>query len=290
MIENLLAERIAVYAPANVLEQEHVLAELMQQIVLAALARAGFFGEAIFHGGTCLRLFFGMHRFSEDLDFMLRAPKATFAWAPYLEAVRGYLLAEGIRVDVTERSKDDQVVKKAFLKTKSLGQVLELTLPFRRDARRKIRIKLEVDTRPPTGSVVETAFLSFPITAGVTVQSLASAFGLKSHALLCRPYVKGRDWYDFLWFVDRGIVPDLALLERAIDQQGPWAGQGEAIDADWYLRALRERIEALDWVTARADVGRFLRAQEQSDLAQWGPELFVYQLQRLGRLLGDVRT
>ncbi|MCK5801006.1 MAG: nucleotidyl transferase AbiEii/AbiGii toxin family protein [Deltaproteobacteria bacterium] len=292
MIGNLLAERMAAYAPANALEQEHVLAELMQQIVLAALAQAGFFAEAIFHGGTCLRLFFGMHRFSEDLDFMLVTPNATFAWAPYLGAVRDHLLAEGIGFDVIERSQvdqADQAIRKAFLKTDSLGQVLEFALPFRRDSRRKIRIKLEVDTRPPPGSAVETAFLSFPITAGVTVQSLASAFGLKSHALLCRPYVKGRDWYDFLWFVDRGIVPDLALLEGAIDQQGPWAGQGETVDADWYLRVFRGRIEELDWVVARADVGRFLRAQEQSNLAQWGPELFLYQLQRLSRLFGDVK-
>lgn len=193
MIDNVLAEKIATLAPQDALEQEHVLAELMQQIVLAALARAGFFSQAIFHGGTCLRLFFGMHRFSEDLDFMLATPDPDFDWQPYLDSTRSLLTAEGIGVEVLDRSQLDAAVKKAFLKTSSLGQLLELELPFRRDARRKIRIKLEVDTNPPRGSAVETAFLTFPLTAGVTVQTLCSAFGTKSHALLCRPYTKGRD-------------------------------------------------------------------------------------------------
>ena len=112
-------------------------------------------------------------------------------------------------------------VRKAFVKTDSIGSVVTLGLPFERVSSKKIRIRLEIDINPPQGSSFETSYLSFPTTAPLTTQTLPSGFGTKTHALLCRRYVKGRDWYDFLWYVARRTVPDLALLGNALLQQGP---------------------------------------------------------------------
>lgn len=217
MIGDILSERIRDYSPADTLEQENVLAELLQQFVLASLSRARFFSRAGFHGGTCLRILYGMNRFSEDLDFLLKEPNPDFKWEPYLERIRSDCRDEGINFEIRDRSSAETAVKKAFLKTDSIGQILTLELPFSRHAARKIRIKLEVDTNPPAGSVFETRYINFPLTAAITTQTLESGFATKSHALLCREYTKGRDWYDFLWYVSRKIVPDLALLGHALD-------------------------------------------------------------------------
>ena len=285
MIGDLLRERIRQYAPANAVEQDNVLQEIMQHFVLAGLSRSGFFSPAAFHGGTCLRILYGTSRFSEDLDFLLRAPAPGFAWGKYLEEVRDDCLAQGIRFEVQDRPASDAAVRKAFLKTDSIGQVLELDLPYQRQRARKVRIKLEVDTNPPAGSAFETHYITFPVTSAISTQTLTSGFALKSHALLCREYAKGRDWYDFLWYVSRKVAPEFGLLGNALDQQGPWAGRKVHVTPEWYLGAMRARIEGLDWGAARNDVERFLPAREQESLALWKPELFLYHLERLGELL-----
>lgn len=285
MIDRVLAARIRQYQPQDVIEQENVLQEISQQYVLASLSRSGLFVDAIFHGGTCLRILHDTPRFSEDLDFLLKAPDPDFEWARYLEHVRKDCAREGLEFEIRDRSHVERAVRSAFLKTDSIGKILELGLPFHRHASRKIRIKLEIDINPPAGSQFETRYLTFPQTAPITTQTLESGFGTKAHALLCRRYVKGRDWFDFLWYVDRRVVPDLRLLANAIDQTGPWAGQGIEVDARWFVDALHEAINRIDWGKAREDVARFLPLSEQRSLEHWDTPLFLQQLQRLEALL-----
>jgi len=131
---------------------------------------------------------------------------------------------------------------------------LSLDLPFERHKNRKIRIKLEIDTSPPVGSNFTTSYITFPVTTPLTTQSLTSGFGLKLHALLCRPYTKGRDWYDFVWYVARKTLPDLDLLRHALMQQGPWAEKDIPMSLLWVKESLRETIRHLDWDCARQDV------------------------------------
>jgi predicted nucleotidyltransferase component of viral defense system len=281
MIKDLLAARLREYAPANALEQEHALAELMQHYVLASLARAGFFSHAAFHGGTCLRILHGMNRFSEDLDFVLKAPDASFNWEPFLARIRRDCADEGIRVDAQGRAAQETAVRKVFVKTDSIGQILSLELPFARNRPRTIRIKLEVDTNPPAGATLDTRFITFPVTAAVTCMDLVSGFGSKCHALLCRDYTKGRDWYDFIWYTSRRVTPNLELLSRALDQQGPWAGQQITVTGSWLMDALRVRIAAIDWPATADDVARFVMSREQAGLAVWSSALFLQQLETL---------
>ncbi|NLB65840.1 MAG: nucleotidyl transferase AbiEii/AbiGii toxin family protein [Lentisphaerae bacterium] len=283
MDADTLKARLDEYAPTNALEQELALGEILQTFVLAALSRAGFFAEAMFHGGTCLRIIHGLPRFSEDLDFLLKRPDPVFRWAPYLDAVRRDCEMDGIRLEMSDPPPGDSAVRKAWLKTDSTGAVMEFKLPYSRMAGKKIRIKLEVDTRPPEGSGFETHYLSFPATVPVTVQDLPSAFATKSHALLCRPYVKGRDWYDFLWFASRRIRPRWDVLAHALDQQGPWAGQAVAVDADVYVKHMRAAMARIDWRLAVQDVQRFLPLREQEGLTHWNAEFFGYHLDRLAK-------
>ncbi len=287
MIGDILRNRIKEYAPSNALEQENVLQELMQHYVLASLSRARFFSLAAFHGGTCLRILYGMNRFSEDLDFVLKKPDKTFEWEPYLERIKRDCAAEGIHFEVQDKTKLEAAGRKAFLKTESIGQILNLELPYARSASKKIRIKLEVDTNPPDRAIFETRYITFPVTAPITSMNLGSGFGSKSHALLCREYTKGRDWYDFLWYAARNIVPNYKLLANTLNQQGPWAGRMLEVTAEWYVNAIKKRIEEIDWRAAGNDIARFIKPAEQESIECWSRELFIQQLERLSeKLLG----
>jgi len=281
MLDKTLSARLALYAPANAIEQENVLQEILQQYILAGLSRAGFFKKAVFHGGTCLRILHDMNRFSEDLDFLIKQPDPSFRWQPYLEAVQKDCAHEGILLEVQDKTRAGIAVQKAFLKSDSIGKVLLLELPFERHRAQKIRIKLKIDTRPPAGSAFLTQFITFPVTLPVTTQTLESGFALKLHALLSRPYVKGRDWYDFLWYSARGIQPDLALLQNALQQHGPWAGKALHVTLSWLQDEMTAVIAKIDWQAAQNDVQRFLPTTEQEGLRAWSTALFMQQLGRV---------
>ena len=280
MIYRVLEQRIGEYAIANALDQENALQEIVQEIVLASLSRAGLFSKdrAVFHGGTCLRIAYGMNRFSEDLDFFLRRPDPGFSWRRYLEqAVRdGH--GEGLGLSFQEGYGERKAVRKAFLQTDSFGRDARLTLPYARDPRKLIKVKLEIDVNPPVGSTFETRYIAFPVTTAITTQSLESGFAMKIGAMLGRAYTKGRDWYDFIWYVQKRIAPELNLLSRSISQHGPWAGRNIKVDTRWVETNLRKRILEIDWRTARRDVERFLPLREQETLKLWGPNFFLHHL------------
>lgn len=280
MIHRVLEEKIKEYAVTSALDQENVLQELVQQYVLASLSRAGLFSstQAVFHGGTCLRIVHGMNRFSEDLDFFLKRPDPGFTWQGYLEHVVRDGKGEGLSFDVQPKAEDKTAVKKALLRTDSFGKDLAPALPYSRDPRKLIKVKLEIDVNPPRGSTFETRFLAFPVTTAITTQSLESGFAMKIGAMLCRTYAKGRDWYDFIWYVNKKIAPDIGLLSRSIDQQGPWAGQGIEVDPGWVETTLKGRIAEIDWGVVRQDVGRFLPLREQETLKLWGRDFFLHHL------------
>ena len=281
MLHRVLNAKLRDYAPANPVEQENVLQELLQHYVLSSLSRAGLFSKAMFHGGTCLRIVCGMNRFSEDLDFLLKQPNPNFRWQGYLESVRKDCAQEGIPFEVQDKSQAGTAVQKAFLKTDSIGKILVLDLPFERYHARKIRIKLEIDTNPPAGSTFTTSYITFPVTAPLTTQSLESGFALKLHALLCRSYVKGRDWYDFVWYAARKTRPDLDLLRHALHQQGPWAGQQITVTMRWVQENMEAAIRRIDWTATRDDVQRFLPLREQEGLRAWSADFFFHHLARM---------
>jgi len=281
MISDTLEAVIAEYSPANTLEQENALQEIMQKYILSSLSKTGFFSEAAFHGGTCLRILFGTTRFSEDLDFLLLRENAAFQWEMYLEHVREDCAGEGINFEVVDTSKAESAVRKAFLKTDSLGKIITLDLPFTRNEHRKIRVKLEIDTRPPEGSSFETRYITFPVVSPITVQTLESGFALKLHALLCRSYIKGRDWYDFIWYINRKISPQIDLLKNALYQHGPWAGKDVEVTFPWLRRVLEDVIDSLDWITVRRDVERFIPAAELPSMTHWSKAFFLDRLKHL---------
>lgn len=281
MSVEIIQERLATYGCSSAQEEEQALREISQEIILAALGRTDFFNDAGFQGGTCLRIFHGLNRFSEDLDFALRIPDSHFQLTPYLQQVRDELVAYGYALEIEDRSRSGQTVRKAFLKDQSLGSLLTLAYQPRTGPMRKLRIKLEVDTNPPAGATYLMPILDYPFPAAVRVFDLPSLFAGKMHALLCRDYLKGRDWYDFIWYTARHTPVNHALLSAALNQQGAWAGKTPSTDKKWCIAALTTVIETIDWRKATQDVERFLKPIELPSLTVWSREFFLAQCHKL---------
>jgi predicted nucleotidyltransferase component of viral defense system len=278
MSVKIIQDRLDSYQCKTAFEEDQALREITQEVSLAALSRTDFLKYAAFQGGTCLRIFYGTNRFSEDFDFLLKECNKNFDLEPYLKNLSDELAAYGYKFEVSDRSKADTAVKKAFIKDSSIGKVLQLNYRKADRSIRKLRIKLEVDTNPPEGTGYEIKYLDFPFVSSVTVQDLPSLFAGKIHALLCREYAKGRDWYDFIWYTSRGTQVNYKFLASALKQQGPWQGQDLEVNKVWLLKALRERICSLDWQEAKQEIRRFVRPNELASIDLWAKELFLDRL------------
>lgn len=285
MIE-LIQKRLTEYKVVGAIEEENALKEIVQEIILFALWQADFFEVAAFQGGSSLRILHGLNRFSEDIDFILLRPDEDFVWQPYLAKLAESCKDFGIEPELVDRNHMDRNVKAALIKDTSIAKQLNLGF-YDSQSNRKLTIKLEIDCNPPAGSGFDYTYLDFPVDFEVCHQDLESNFALKLHALLCRPYHKGRDWYDFSWYVAQKIVPNMGLLSNALVQYGPWQGQVLKVDRGWLMDNLGEKIAQMDWRDVAADVERFLRPVDQKSLTLWGERFFLEKLERLGSLLGS---
>ena len=279
MIE-LIQQRLDSYKASNPVAEEQATKEILQELALYSLWRAGFFEVAAFQGGTSLRILHKLPRFSEDLDFILKQPDPKFEWGGYLDQLLKGLEEFGLQSEVLDKSQMAQNIKKALLKDNSVTNQLSLAF-YQGHPDRKLNIKLEIDINPPDGSHFEYSYLDFPLDFEICHQDLSSNFSLKIHALLCRPYLKGRDWYDFNWYVKQNIRPNLPLLQAALIQYGPWKGQEIEIDADWLNHTLLEKVAAIDWSEATQDVERFLNTTEKESLKLWSSRFFNKKVERL---------
>jgi len=280
MIE-IIQNRLDSYKVSGPVEETQAIKQIMQEIALYALWRAGFFRVAAFQGGTSLRILHGLPRFSEDLDFMLKEPDPEFDWSGYLEKLLECFEEYGLQSEALPKGSMDRAVRTAVIKDNSFVNQLNLSF-YKGHADQKIMIKLEVDSNPPAGSDYAYTYLDFPTDYEVCHQDLASNFALKIHALLCRPYLKGRDWYDFNWYIRQGVAPNLPHLQNALLQWGPWAdAAGLVVDKAWARTALQEKIDSLDWEEAARDVAPFLKAGEHPGLKLWNARFFTQKLSQL---------
>jgi hypothetical protein len=215
------------------------------------------------------------------MDFILKKRDSDFSWQQYLSLIGTTLEQYGYSVELQDKSHVDEAVKKAFVKDDSIGKILRLAYANRQGSQQKIRIKLEIDTNPPGGGEFESAFIGFPAPSSITTETLPTLFAGKSHALLCRKYEKGRDWYDFLWYLGNRTTVNYHRLSAALNQSGPWAAKNLAVDRDWYKSEMSKRIGEMDWSRAKDDVSPFISRQEQGLLNMWSAELFRAALSRL---------
>ncbi|MCI0447717.1 nucleotidyl transferase AbiEii/AbiGii toxin family protein [bacterium] len=281
MSVKIIQERLDSYNSQSIQEERFALKEITQELALHSLYNAGFFKRAAFQGGTCLRILYGLNRFSEDLDFALIEPDRKFDLSQYLASMSEELKAFGYDVKIETKASADNTVRNAFLKDDSLGRIINVPYPQSDRNPSTIKIKFELDTNPPAGARIETKFHDFPVYFSVTVHDLSSLFAGKSHALLVRPYIKGRDWFDFLWYISRKATINFELLSNALEQLGPWKGKKIKASMSWYKKEMTKRIKSIDWEKAKADVARFLRPADLKTLELWNTGFFLTNLNRL---------
>jgi predicted nucleotidyltransferase component of viral defense system len=242
--------------------------EVMQEVALAGLYRGGLFSRAAFYGGTCLRIFYGLPRFSEDLDFSLLIPDATFSLEPYFKAVRNEFLALGMEIEISAKKKTIETgIESAFLKNNT--HLFSLSI----NTEKKIKIKFEVDTQPPLGFATEEKLLLQPFSFYVKCYSLSDLFAGKMHALLYRNWknrVKGRDWFDVEWYVRKGTQLNLAHFISRAKQSGHL--EDKNLSEIEFRELLQQRIDTLDVAAAVNDVSRFVKDREALNI--WSRNYF----------------
>ena len=251
--------------------------EVMQQIALAGLQRGGFFEKAAFYGGTCLRIFHGLGRYSEDMDFSLLKEDPSFNIENYFPAIIAEFKATGRDVIISKKEKRRfSKVESAFLK----DDTHVYNLAFQTE--KSLKIKIEVDTNPPLGFETEQKLLLQPFSFITRCVTLPDLFAGKMHALVYRKWgqrVKGRDWYDFEWYVRNGVPLDFNhFRQRAIDFNG------EDLSRDEFIKKLTDRLATTDISMVKNDVLPFIKNPSELDI--WSNDYFV-QLARMMKFQAD---
>lgn len=284
-MKDIIQKRLETHYELNTAEDElNALKEITQEVALYALYKVGFFERAYFMGGTCLRIVHSLDRFSEDLDFSTRKVDPNFKLDEYLEKAIDIMSPYGYGLTIDEKDLADKSVQSRFLKDDSIKKVL--TFKHKQDERQRIKIKVEIDTNPPEGAVEKTEFIDFPEDFQILAYDLPSLMSGKLHALLCRTYGKGRDWYDYSWYVKNNCSPNLKLLENALKQLGPWKGKDIQVDGKFLKDTLVGKIESLDWEDIKKDVRKFLSPEKAQSLDIWSSDFFKSKVKKMN--VGDL--
>ena len=277
-MSTIIEQMLNTYADKSQMNKRNVVKEIMQEMVLCGLSRAGFFKNAAFYGGTALRIFYGLDRFSEDLDFSLKIKDESFDLTSYFPVLEKEIAAFGLQMDIEEKRKSvDSHIQSAFLK----GNTKEHLLLFYGNqalpgvhAGERIRIKFEVDTNPPDCAHFEHQYRLLPSPYEVALYDAPSLFAGKIHAVLCRAWknrIKGRDLYDYVFFLSRKTPVNLAHLRARLIQSG-YLNDDEEFSIVDLKEHLNNRFETINYNQAKEDVLPFIRSQDS--LQVWNVSFF----------------
>lgn len=267
------------YQIENIYDQKNAMKEIIQEIVLCGLARADFFRRVAFYGGTALRIFYGLDRFSEDLDFSLETTDPDFNLSAYFPVLEKEVRSFGLRVTIEEKEKTKKSnIRSAFLK----GNTKEHLLLFYADEKvtgnisknEAVKIKFEVDINPPKYATFEYKYRLLPAPYEVKMYDMPSLFAGKIHAVLCRGWknrIKGRDLYDYVFYLSRGTAINRRHLRERLLQTGYITEENECSLSD-IRKMLQERFASIDYIQAKEDVEPFIH--DISILNVWNAEFF----------------
>lgn len=279
-MNSIIEQMLAQHGSATLQDRKNGIKEVVQEIVLCGLSRAGFFKEAAFYGGTALRIFHELDRFSEDLDFSLMAPDPEFELPAYFPMVEKELNAYGFHFKAEDHTKAvDSDIRSAFLK----GNTREHLLTFYADERMArsvsgneiIKVKFEVDTTPPPHATFERKYRLMPIPYEINLYDMPSLFAGKLHAVICRAWksrVKGRDLYDYVFYLSKNTPVNLKHLNARLLDSG-FEGTREDLSLDEIKEILRRRFESIDFNQAREDVIPFIKNPSAVDI--WSQDFFA---------------
>jgi predicted nucleotidyltransferase component of viral defense system len=278
-MKSVVQEMLETHACQNVQDYRNALKEIIQEIALLGLYRGGFFQHAAFYGGSALRTFHGLKRFSEDLDFSLMKPDSSFEWDEYLPYLRNELGAYGFDSDVGKKLKSNETaVRSAFIKSNTLIHLVSIA-PIQPPVsgvppNENLSIKLELDTDPPEGAAFELKYRLQPVPHTVRLYDTPSLFAGKIHALLCRSWqnrVKGRDYYDYLWYLAKKTPLNVGHLRWRLIQTGHLEAH-EGLSGDQLKERLFSRFNSINFEKVKEDVLPFIADPRELDL--WNADFF----------------
>lgn len=279
-MNNIIEQMLYKYDIKNTNDEINALKEIIQEIVLSGLSRGNFFNEAAFYGGTALRIFYNLDRFSEDLDFALLEPNKDFDISKYFNYIQKELKAYGINLNITTKEKKfDSNITSAFLK----GDTLELILKFfpseeehkYNQILKNLKIKLEVDINPPMGATYEDKYKLLPSPHQIKLYDKESLFAGKIHAILCRGWnnrVKGRDLYDYIFFLASDTKVNIELLKNKLIESN-YIIEKEKFDINELKKIIINKFEKIDYTKAVEDVKPFIKNIDNLNL--WNKEFFI---------------
>jgi len=278
-MNTVIEEMLKSYQVDNIYDRKNAMKEIMQEIVLCGLSRAGFFKEAAFYGGTALRIFYGLDRFSEDLDFSLEQINLDFDLCSYFPVLEKEVKAFGLNVEIQEKQKTkDSNIRSAFLK----GNTKEHLLLFYADERvvgtvaknEVVKIKFEVDTNPPAFATYEHKYRLLPVPYEIRLYDMPSLFAGKIHAVICRGWqsrIKGRDLYDYIFYLSKAVTVNQKHLRARLIDSG-YISENQECTLEEIKTMLKNRFDSIDFLQARKDVEPFIRDTSVLDI--WSSEIF----------------
>lgn len=278
-MNEIIKQMLATYEIKSVSDSLWAWRAIIQQVALLGLWRSKFFEKAAFYGDSALRIIYGIDRFSEDLDFSLLQTEPRFSLLDYSQSLKRELLSFGFNVEIESKVKRElTTIQSAFLKTNTYKLMISAGIRpelIKQVPRQQVlKIKLEVDLTPPAGFLTEMRYLLQPIPFAVRIFSLPDMFAGKMHAVLCRQWksrLKGRDWYDLVWFATYHPELRLAHLEQRMRQTGHWTGPEPLTEEAW-RKLLKARIESVDIEKIKREVEPFIKNTAVLDV--WSKEFF----------------
>lgn len=285
-MNNVIEQLVQNYNPKNSEEVKNAIREIMQSIVLIGLSRSNFFSKASFYGGTALRIFYGLNRYSEDLDFTLNVADDTFSLTPYVKSIINVAKSYGIDLNIEVKNKKIKTpIESAFAKLNTYQTFITFNIDENLISKlhkdELIKVKFEVDCNPSLGFKVESKWITEPELASVSVLNIESLFSGKLHAILCRNYkntVKGRDFYDFIFYINKKVKPNLDYLKNKLIESNK-IDKDEEFNMDILKKMLIERFEQVDFKQVRDDAQKFVMKNE--NLSLYCKELFIDCVNRM---------
>lgn len=279
-------EIIKSYNSKTIDETKFAIRELLQKIVLIGLSKGDFFNYASFYGGTALRIFYDLNRYSEDLDFTLNLIDESFKLDPFIDKIKEVGLAYGLNLDISTKTKKiESPIESAFAKLNTYQTFISLNIDndliksLHKDE--LIKVKFEIDCSPALGFTKEIKWLDTPEFCKISVLDLSSLFAGKIHAILCRNYkntIKGRDYYDFLFYIQKRIHPNMEYLKNKLIDTGKISLKDE-FNIEILKEMLIKRFNEIDFEEVKKDASKFVLNGE--DLSYYSKELFIQMVDKI---------
>ncbi len=279
-MNNILQKMLEKYEINSEQDEINAMKEIIQEIVLSGLSRGKFFDEAAFYGGTALRIFYGLDRFSEDLDFALIKPNPNFDLSKYFSFIEEEIKSYGLKLIINKKEKGKESnITSAFLKGDTMTHILLFFTDNNHQTNNKllkdIKIKFEVDINPPAGANYELKYQLLPSPYQIRLYDLPSLFAGKIHAILCRKWnlrTKGRDLYDYVFFLSLNTKVNIDLVKNKLIES-KYIEENDSFNLDILKKLLKEKFKEINYDNAKEDVKPFIKNQSSLDL--WSSNFFI---------------